>query len=79
MKPMTAFGLGVILTSLLAYIANSRQSASLYESAHRTGYKQGYHQCNLFWARTLLEKKIIDGQSYTNLILQSTQALNERQ
>lgn len=75
MKPMNAFVLGVVLTSVLAYVANSRQSANLYESAHRTGYKQGYHQCNLFWARTLLEKKIIDSQSYTNLILQSTHAL----
>lgn len=75
MKSITAFGLGVLLTTGLAIIANHNNSPKLYESAHRAGYKAGYHQCNLFWARTLLEKKIIDSQSYTNLILQSTHAL----
>lgn len=75
---MNAFVLGVVLTSVLAYVANSRQSANLYEAAHRAGYKAGYHQCNLFWAQTLLDKKIIDSVSYTNLVLQSTRALNDR-
>lgn len=78
MKPHYAFALGVFLASLLAFYMHARRSSDLYESAHWTGYKQGYRQCNLFWARTLLEKKIIDSQSYTNLILQSTSAL-ERQ
>lgn len=75
MKPFTAFGLGVLLTTGLALIANRNNSPKLYETAHRAGYKAGYHQCNLFWAQTLLDKKIIDSTSYTNLILQSTHAL----
>lgn len=78
MKKLLPFAVLVIASVSLTMAINSRHSSDLYESAHRAGYRYGYHQCNLFWARTLLEKKIIDSQSYTNLILQSTSAL-ERQ
>lgn len=60
---LVLYGLGFLSATGLAE-KRINEAVQIY---HRKGHKEGYHQCNLFWADLLLAKGILDTNSAANL------------